>query len=204
MGFFNRETIMPQVVQPYGPYEDVRGQLDSVYDQAQNRSSQKINQMYANVGMSPKGAPATAARARSTTDLENQRAQLGYQSYYDWLRGKQLVTPQIQPSGASTLAAPFISGIGQAAGPAIVSGATKGLGSAYNWMTGGSGGGDWGGNTYSAMSPQTGWDLSGGSQPDYGGYADVSSYDFGSDAGSAFDWMDTGSNLDYADAFNWF
>src|SRR5512147_1729731 len=136
MAFWNREERLPEVMQPYGPYSDVRGQLDQVYDTAQNRNAQRINQMYANVLMNPRGAPATAARARGSTDIENQRVQLGYQSYYDCLRGKQLASPQILPSGASTIAAPFISGIGQAAGPGIVNAATGALGKGWDYLTG--------------------------------------------------------------------
>src|SRR5512147_3218528 len=162
MAFWNREERLPEVMQPYGPYQDVRGQLDQVYNEAQNRNAQRINQMYANVGMNPRGAPATAARARSATDIENQRAQLGYQSYYDWLRGKQLQRPEILPSGASTLAAPFVSGIGQAAGPGIVAGATKALGQGWDWAFGGSPSVPAvGGGMYSGMSPSTGMDISG-------------------------------------------
>lgn len=200
MGFWNREEIMPKVVDVYGPYQDVRGQLDQTYDQAQNRSSQKINQLYANVGMNPRGAPATSAKARATTDIENQRAQTGYDSYYQWLRGKQLATPQIQPSGASTLAAPFISGIGQAMGPGIVAGAAKGIGQGWDWMTG-VGGGGFGGGMYSGMSPQTGWDLSGGSQPDYGGggYADVMPYDYSNIPGVAYDAYGGVSGMDWSE-----
>lgn len=210
MGFWNREEIMPKVVDVYGPYQDVRGQLDQTYDQAQNRSSQKINQLYANVGMNPRGAPATSAKARATTDIENQRAQTGYDSYYQWLRGKQLATPQIQPSGASTLAAPFISGIGQAMGPGIVAGAAKGIGQGigqgWDWMTGG------GPMSYVPNISSSGY-TSGAPSYGEGGYGeyspssafqDVPAYDFSSDVGGAYDWMNGGSNLDYADAFNWF
>lgn len=172
MAFFSRETIRPEVVDVYGPYQDVRGQLDTVYDEAQNRASQRINQLYANVGMNPRGAPATSAKARATTDIENQRAQLGYQSYYDWLRGKQLATPQVMPSGLSTIAAPFITGLGYQAAPGIVNAASKGLGNAWDWMSGslpsldfgsqaegpGYGFGGWEG-AYGDVMPITDWSL---------------------------------------------
>ena len=104
------------------------------------------------------------------------------------------------------MAAPFVSGIGQAIGPSIVSGAAKGLGSAYDWMTGG------GPTSYAPNISSSGY-TSGAPSYGEGGYGeyspssafqDVPAYDYSSDVGSAYDWMNSGSNLDYADAFNWF
>lgn len=200
MAFLNREKILPEVMQPYGPYEDVRGQLDQSYDTAQNRASQRINQMYANVGMNPRGAPATAARARSATDLENQRAQLGYQSYYDWLRGKQLAYPQIQPSGASTIAAPFVSGIGQALGPSVVGAASKGLGTAWDWATGGGAASAYAPNissmTYTAGAPSYG-------EGGYGEYAPADAFSYLSPTDFA-GYGDYGAYADIADVLGGF